>query len=312
MYCSKCGASNPDHSKFCSGCGFDLTPQSVTASPHIPPLQPPQPPVYAQPVYAGAPQPYAPPIKRKGHVGLWITIIILLSVIAAGVWFVCSIFAFKPKDLGVTYTDADYQSALAKTGVEITFDGMSGEALEAYKDTLGDTKLNIQDYKWEFSDFQPKSFTLTPAEATAFLNEIAPAFWWFDNLQVKAYPDGTMEGSSTADIARLKTDLYSDVAAQVPIPLPDNVNIYSKGVIGIANNRLTGNPQAFEVGFVPLPNEYMIPESVDIMASYFERIYTIIPGLAINTLTSDGGGNFVFDGVIPQQVSVTSMAAGTN
>lgn len=35
---------------------------------------------------------------------------------------------------------------------------------------------------------------------------------WFDNLQVKVLPDGTVEGSITADIKRLKTDLYSDIA----------------------------------------------------------------------------------------------------
>lgn len=49
-----------------------------------------------------------------------------------------------------------------------------------------------------------------------------------DKLQVKVLPDGTMEGSSTADIKRLKTDLYSDVADDAPIPLPDRLNIYRK------------------------------------------------------------------------------------
>ena len=48
-----------------------------------------------------------------------------------------------------------------------------------------------------------------------------------------------MEGSSTADIERLKTDLYSDVADDAPIPLPDRLNIYSKGQVSITNNQLT-------------------------------------------------------------------------
>jgi hypothetical protein len=114
-----------------------------------------------------------------------------------------------------------------------------------------------------------------------------------------------MEGSSTADIKRLKTDLYSDVADDVPLPLPDNLNIYSKGRISITNNQLSGDPEAFSLGAVSLPDKYMEDESVSVMEEFFPRIYTVVPGLEINSLTSNSNGEFVFDGVIPQKVSVT-------
>ncbi len=42
---------------------------------------------------------------------------------------------------------------------------------------------------------------------------------------MKVLTDGTMEGSSTADIERLKIDLYSDVTDDALIPLSDRLNI---------------------------------------------------------------------------------------
>jgi len=227
-------------------------------------------------------------------------VLIFLSVF----WVYASFSLLGPKDLGVRYTHEDYVSALEKTGIQVEYEGLTGEALEEYKKNA--EKKSIHDYNFEFSEYEQKEFTLTNEEATALLNELAPGFWWFDNLQVKVMPDGTMEGSSTADIKRLKTDLYSDVADDVPLPLPDTLNIYSKGTISIKNDQLRGDPESFNLGAVSLPDKYLEEESVDTMEEYFPRIYTVVPGLEINSLTSNSEGEFVFDGVIPQKVSVTA------
>ncbi|MBC7086639.1 MAG: hypothetical protein H5T43_09850 [Methanomethylovorans sp.] len=224
-------------------------------------------------------------------------------VIIGAFWVYASFSLLGPKDLGVRYTHEDYISALEKTGIQVEYEGLTGEALEEYKKHT--EKKSIHDYNFEFSDYERKQFTLTNEEATALLNELAPGFWWFDNLQVKVLPDGTMEGSSTADIKRLKTDLYADVADDVPIPLPDTLNIYSKGRISITNNQLNGDPESFTLGAVPLPDKYLEEESVNTMEEYFSRIYTVIPGFEITSLTSNSEGEFVFDGIIPQKVSVT-------
>jgi hypothetical protein len=238
--------------------------------------------------------------KRKlTYVLLAVFVLILVSVS----WVYASFSLLGPKDLGVEYTTEDYLSALEKTGMQIEFEGMNGVELEEYMENVG--KESIDDYNFEFSEYERRQFALNAAESTALLNEIAPAFWWFDDLQVKVSPDGTMEGSSTADIKRLKEDLYSDVAGDVPIPLPDTLNIYSKGKISITNNQLNGEPEEFKLGAVSLPGKYMEEESVDIMEDYFPRIYTVVPGLEITSLTSNSDGEFVFDGIIPQKVSVT-------
>ncbi len=240
--------------------------------------------------------------NKKGNLK-YVLLVVGLLVIGSIFWVYASFSLLGPKDLGVRYTHEDYLSAMEKTGMEIEFEGMTGEELEEYKQNA--EKKSIHDYNFEFSDYERKQFTLSAEESTALLNELAPGFWWFDDLQVKVLPDGTMEGSSTADINRLKTDLYSDVADDVPIPLPDTLNIYSKGKIDINNNQLNGDPENFYLGSVPLSDKYLEEESVNTMEEYFPRIYTVVPGLEINSLTSNSNGEFVFDGVIPQKVSVT-------
>ncbi|ATU08743.1 hypothetical protein [Methanohalophilus portucalensis] len=226
----------------------------------------------------------------------------ILVVIGLVVVF-ASFSIMGPKDLGVTYSYEDYQNSLEKTGIQIEFEGMTGEELEEYKKNA--EKKSFHDYEFEFSDYQQKQFVLTNSEATALLNEIAPGFWWFDDIQVKVNPDGSMEGSSKADIKRLENDLYTDIADDVPVPLPDNLNIYSKGNIKITNNQLTGDPESLYLGPVPLPEKYMEEDSVQTMEEYIPRIYQVVPGLEITSLDANEKGEFVFDGVVPQKVTVT-------
>jgi RNA polymerase subunit RPABC4/transcription elongation factor Spt4 len=293
MHCPNCGSSVTGDVRFCPGCGAQLNR----------PVQ-----QFQQPAFNNAA--YAPP--KKKHTGLIVFLVILIILIVG----VAAILIFKPfgsmfgpKNLGVKYTEEDYQSAVEKTGVSVTFLGMSGETLENYKDDNKGPSLSIDDYNFEFSDYQERSFTLTPAEASAFLNEIAPDFFWFDDIQVSVLPDGTLAGSSTVDVDRLIADLLPDVADQIPESitnlLPSSVNIYSTGELSITNNEITAVPDEFKIGAVDLPEQYMTTESISVMEYYFSRMYTIIPGLQIYSLSADASGNIVFDGLIPQNVNVT-------
>ncbi len=240
--------------------------------------------------------------EEKGKL-VYVLLVAGILVFASVFWVFASFSFMGPKDLGVAYTYEDYQSAMEKTGIVIDYEGMSDEELEIYKKNA--EKKSFHDYDFEFSDYQKKEFTLSNEEATALLNELAPGFWWFDDLQVKVHSDGSMEGSSTADIKRLKEDLYSDVADDVPLPLPNSLNIYSKGHVSVTNNQLSGNPQSFHLGSVPLPDRYMEDDSVRSMEEHFPRIYTVVPGLEITSLSANADGEFVFDGVVPQKVTVT-------
>ncbi|MDD2262373.1 MAG: zinc ribbon domain-containing protein [Clostridia bacterium] len=306
MYCKNCGAQYTAQDRFCQSCG---APVEVQQQPQqMPPLQ--QQPPLQQNQYAPMNQQMMMPPKKK-HTGLKVFlafIIIIGLAVGAFLIFKPNIRLFGPKNLGVKYTQMDYQSALAKTGINISFNGLTGQALQDFKDDSKNQELNIEDYNWEFSDYQQRTFTLSPQEATALLNEIAPDFFWFDDVQVKINPDGTMEGSSRLNVDKILDELFPDLKDEIPSELstllPSSVNIYSSGTVSIQNNQLTGNPDVFKIGPVNLPEEYMTDESIEIMGDVFSRIYTIIPGLEIYSLGSDANGNFVFDGLIPQTVNV--------
>ncbi|HOD93654.1 MAG TPA: zinc ribbon domain-containing protein [Clostridia bacterium] len=297
MNCKNCGAPLTNQDRFCQNCGAQLTSQQQ------------MPPAFNNQAYAQMPmQP------KKKRTGLKVFLVLLL-VIALGVTAIIifkpniNFKLFGPKNLGVKYTQADYQSAVAKTGIDINFNGMTVQQLEEFKDDNKNQDLSIADYNWEFSNYEQRTFTLTPSEATALLNEIAPNFFWFEDIQVKVNPDGTMEGSSTLKVDKILDELFYDLKDQIPSEisslLPGNVNIYSSGTVNITNNQLSGNPEVFKVGPVNLPQQYMNDESIDVMNSVFSRIYTVIPGFEIYSLGSDSNGNFVFDGLIPQTVNVT-------
>lgn len=295
MNCKNCGAPLTNQDRFCQNCGAQLNAQQ-----QMPPAFNNQP--YAQ-------MSVQPKKKRTGLKVFLVLLLIVVLGVSAIIIFKPNIKLFRPKNLGIKYTQADYQNALAKTGIDINFNGMSQQQLEAFKDDNKNQDLKISDYNWEFSNYEQCTFTLTPSEATALLNEIAPDFFWFEDIQVKVNPDGTMEGSSTLNVDKILDELFYDLKDQIPSELssllPGTVNIYSQGTVSITNNQLSGNPEVFKVGPVNLPEQYMNDESISVMENVFSRIYTIIPGLEIYSLGSDANGNFTFDGLIPQTVNVT-------
>ncbi len=270
----------------------------------------------APPVYQ-TPYPVMP--KKKSHTGLIITLVVLVVVVGAGAFFLSRLNLFGPKDLGIRYTQSDFNSAVRKLGIHITADLGNGETydnapiLAGGADAKPDStisrktrkkKLPYSDFRWEFSQYQPKTVTLTPAEATAFFNEIAPNCWWFEQTQVRIEPDGTITTSSRADIDKILTDLYPDVSRYIPIPLPSRANIYTEGDLSIVNNRISMDPQAIRIGPVGVPDKYLQGENLDIVSEHLERFYTIIPELQINNAGVQDG-SFVFDGVIPTEINVT-------
>jgi hypothetical protein len=146
MQCAQCGTENDTGAAFCAVCGSSLagvapsldsalaaqppvteavapaaaSPVPAAAAAAVPPGAPvtaaaaTYAPVAPAPAYAQAP----PPPPRKKH-GCLITTIVIFSVLAiacgAVVWFVTR----PARDLGVSFTEADYQSAIAKLGIEV-------------------------------------------------------------------------------------------------------------------------------------------------------------------------------------------------
>ena len=96
MYCTKCGAQNPDGSNFCQSCGAALvaaTPAPSSPAPASPLTVPPPPPVQA--VTAPTPPAVTQPVKKTsgmavaalvmGIVGFFTGITSILAIIFGGV-----------------------------------------------------------------------------------------------------------------------------------------------------------------------------------------------------------------------------------
>lgn len=233
-------------------------------------------------------------INKSNRTSRWVILLIVAGVL--GVMFYCAggVFGlFKPLDIGVRYTDQDYISAIEKTGIEVTIQDQSEQNSRWYDN---------KDYKFSYSDFQQKAFELTPEEATALLNNIAPGFFWLDNVQVNVRQDDTFEGSSTVNLKKIK-DAVPKSSEEVVIPLPDQTNIYISGIISIKNNKINVVPKEIKIGCFQFPKQYLTYDNIRFAEKYLSEIIESVPGLKINTLEHKEGKIF-FDGVIPQQIKI--------
>jgi len=320
MFCQNCGKDMESGTVFCTECGAKNVEAQAT-QPIAPPPQTTQaPPPYQPPTRFAQQSNYQPQYKKKKPIGLLIFISVLLIIIGGLVYVLGSIMWFPPKDLGVKYTQADFNNAVRKAGIHIkadlgngeTFDNQpifSGGATARARSTISDsTRTNGLSYKkfnFKFSKFKHKSFQLTPAEATAFFNEIAPEFWWFTKIQLKINPDGSLVTSSSANIKKMKEELFADVAGRIPVPLPDKINLYTEGMFSITNNKISMVPKVFESGVISLPNEYRSGANLKAFCAYLDRFYKVVPGLKVNS-AGIKNGQFFFDGIIPTEISVTT------
>lgn len=137
MQCAQCGSANDDTSRFCTTCGKDLA-GTVTGTQPDPVPQPGA----AQPVYApppaGAQPAYAPPgtppaKKRRGCViaAVIVAILLLCCCGSAAAAYFGVVSLGKPRDLGVRYTQEDYDSATNKLGIDVSGAGPESPTAKA-------------------------------------------------------------------------------------------------------------------------------------------------------------------------------------
>lgn len=261
------------------------------------------------------------PSRKKRHTGRNIFLVLLLLIIIAGVYVYGSMAWFGPKNLGVKYTQKDYNDVIQKLEMHVSADLGNGETFDnkeilggnddatGYTSTDAAKNLKMKDlsftnYDWKFSNYQQKSIRVSNVEASAFFNEIAPAFWWFKDTQVKIAADGTIITSSSANIEKMKNDLFGDVAKFIPVSLPNKLNLYTEGDFSITNNKINMTPTVMSSGTLSLPENLKSGSNLRTFSDYLERFYTVIPDLKIDKAGRDGN-EFVFEGNIPTEVSIT-------
>lgn len=178
MKCEGCGAAYDPGDRFCRNCGRRFESEKPAAAR----------------ADAGA----APPARRKGCSGLLmaagfglVLFSILVMVLVQAAPDILKLAGFKPKDLGVQWSEADFESITAKMGIRTDLPP-EGSDKSAYHISL--------------SGEQRVDWTLTEAEITAWANTDRPGYWPLSEVQFKLHPDNVMEASCLIDTAKLMTD----------------------------------------------------------------------------------------------------------
>jgi hypothetical protein len=280
MQCAQCGTENEALAKFCAVCGSPLgAPEPTTVVPG--PEAAPAPVVFA-PV---APQPapaYAPPPPPRRKRGCLITALVLASILAilsaAAVWFITR----PPRDLGVSYTEVDYQAAIGK-----------------FKDagvTIEDTvpNLPVEQTKLVYSPIKKKvSVRLNTKEVSAAvsMHHRSPK-WALSDVQIKLGDKDQAEMSGYAIYNGTRYAFYADVNALFDA---------ASQTVGGKANKIVVFGLDFPQQWYSVAEQYLIQRTNDWLKGMGE-------GLDIQTARIEGG-ELVLEGSVPEYARRVALDA---
>ncbi len=251
--------------------------------------------------------------RHGRRIGMKTLLVILSLIVAVVLYIVFTSFVGRPKDLGIRYTDEDYDRFLTKTGVTVDFLDMSESEWQAYLDENERQILKIKDYAFAFSDYEEIRVMLSMAEATAFMNEFLPPFNWVEQSQVTLLENGHAAASFKVRFDIVQEELIADIVEQIPESvaglIPSSFNLHIEGVpFTITENEITLPEQLDILSIGPVSLRPIIGDTDqatrDWVMDHVERIYRQIPQLQIHSLSITPGGYFEFSGLVPTRVTI--------
>jgi hypothetical protein len=233
-------------------------------------------------------------------IGIGIISVILVLVLVAGYFGlvpgVSNIFGSnKPVDLGVSYTQADYQSARAKGNIQ---------RVDLPADTPPEQSLS-------FSGEQDASFNLTQEEVTALIDEKVWVYFPMHDCQVRFNPDGSAEFSGILELDTLKDyarargvsegdmDVVLERVGSMGF-LQKNMPFYIKGTGSVVNGSISFNTTAFKIGRISILSQF--EEYKSQLVDLLHEDVLSIPGFSVNNF-SISNGQMHFDGTLPTSVT---------
>jgi len=289
MQCAQCGTENVAGAQFCTQCGSPLpatapVPDPVAAYPPqpAPPAgyapQPPAPGYAApQPGYPAAAPPAAPPRKKRGCL---ITALVVIGVLVFGC--VGAAFAasqlLKPKDLGVNYTEADYQSAVTKLGIQVVDKAPELPAEKTKTIYRGKKKVDVR-------------LTSREVSAAVSLHRRLPKTV-LEDVQILLGDNGQAVMSGYAWYGGRRYVFYTDITAQLAGP-----------------QSVTGSAQQIVVFGIDFPREYYPEAEQYLIDATNEWLAGMGEGLDIQTATIDGG-ELTLIGTVPETVERVPLDGG--
>ncbi len=202
----------------------------------------------------------------------------------------------EPKDLGVTYTDADYESFMVKSGATTNLMTQADSPSESISFTGA-------------KDFQSVPFS--QSEITARVNNIQWAYTPMREVQVKCNLDGTMEVSGVFIIDNLVPFLsaigYSvsqeqlDKALENVGKIPVDPVFYIKVFPIVSNNTADITIQEFELGRLEID---VYPYGGDsVLSEIVTKVFNEVDGFYVRSGVINEG-ELIFDGTAPTSVTV--------
>ncbi len=197
---------------------------------------PPAPPTGGQPPVSTASVPPSGPKKRKGRgcvIALLVLLVLVVLLFVGSMLFVKN--AAKPKDLGVTYTEADYWSAMAKAGVAVN-EVPDGE-------TWDETDV-------VYSGSKPIDATFTSAEVSALFAYSHASGWPVSDAQVRFTGVDGVELSAAIDYAGTSYPVYAKASAAMS-GASISGSLQEAEVLGVAvPSQYFGAGESYALGFI--------------------------------------------------------------
>ena len=183
-----------------------------------------------------------------------------------------------PRDLGVKYTPADYQTTHEKFGISVG----SLPSAASIADSL------------QFTGKKDINLNLNSTEITAYISAEKWKYAPISNLQVRINPDGTGEISGLLHLSNLlpyisMTTPVADVQKAIDkYHISGTPPFYVKGKLTVTNNQVDMDIQSLEVGRIPVPANY-ISQNTASLNNFVSARLNAVPNLMVRSLNlSDG------------------------
>jgi hypothetical protein len=231
---------------------------------------------------------------------LGILAIVVVVVLVAGYFgFVPGVSGMfgsnKARDLGVTYTQTDYQSARQKSNIK---------RVDLPSNTPPEQSL-------VFSGQHAANFNLTDNEVTALVNEKSWRYFPVHDGQVRFNADGTAEFSGILELDTLQDYArargYSEEDFKMVTGWIDkvaivqsNIPFYAKGTASVGSP-MDFNFQKLELGRFSVPVSQMNDNKSKIL-NWLQEGLSRVNGFSVNKFNISNG-QLHFDGTLPDTVS---------
>ena len=203
---------------------------------------------------------------------LFLILVIIVTPILLSKYF----FSGKPRDLGVTYTQADYTQSHDKIETQVTSVPLSESVSAA--DTL------------QFSGRKDVDISLNSSEITAYINSDKYIYAPLSQVQIKINPDGTGEASGIINLKNfltyisLTTPVNEVQKAIDKFHISSNPPFYAQGTLRVIDNQVSFDIQKLEVGHILVP-QGSVSENLGALNDYASKRLNSIPNLQVRSLT---------------------------